>query len=73
MLTRFNKAMAMFNGTFLDPTDTHPHLKGKTALLQPAAEGQFLAQFDDMTVPEAHGWHGFPADSFRVHSPVEWE
>ena len=40
--------------------------KGKTALLRKDDRGKFLAQFDDITIPEGFGWHGeFTFDSIE--------
>lgn len=40
-------------------------LHGKTALLCEGEEGEVKAQFDDLTLPQAYGWHAFPATDFR--------
>jgi hypothetical protein len=38
---------------------------GKHAMLMPSPdEGMVLAQFDDHELPEAYGWHPFPAAHF---------
>lgn len=44
-------------GRFLDPHGSAPHLKGKTAILRRCVKpGRVLAQFDDITLMESHGW-----------------
>jgi hypothetical protein len=38
---------------------------GKGALVQKVRKGFVKVQFDDMTLPEAFGWHLFPSKDFR--------
>lgn len=57
----------MQHGVFLNTQDHFSHLKGKTALIREgSASDRVLAQFDDVTVPEAFGWHEFMRDEFSI-------
>lgn len=40
-------------------------LRGKTALLK-EGPGGYYAQFDDLRLPESHGWHWFPRTAFHA-------
>jgi hypothetical protein len=55
------------HGIYNDPDGIYPHLKGKTALLQDAGNF-YLAQFDELSVPEALGWWSFRKDEFTLES-----
>lgn len=64
----------MLHGTFTDPDRTHPHLKGKATLVRNRDDFKpdvLLAQFDDLTLNEGHGWHEFPAASFIIDQEVK--
>jgi hypothetical protein len=57
----------MAHGTYLDPQGTHPHLKGKTAIIRPSeSEAVVLAQFDDLSLGAGwtHNWTRFMRSSF---------
>lgn len=59
-------------GTFTDPEGTHPHLKGKTALVDlNRRTGRWMAQFDDRDEAEAFGWWAFPTGSFDLGLPLD--
>jgi hypothetical protein len=45
---------------------TPMRLRGKTCLIMDATSmSQTLAQFDDLSEPESHGWHPFQSRRFR--------
>lgn len=49
----------------------NPRFKDKTALVRASLiGGQVLAQFDDTTLPEAHGWWPFKAPDFEIDLPT---
>lgn len=46
---------------------------GRHALLMASPEeGMVLAQFDDLELPESHGWHPYPAAHFVLDPPIDW-
>lgn len=68
----------MLHGTYLDGDSLRPHLRGKSALLRPfrddlgrAIHEKVLAQFDDMSLAQAYGWHMFPTASFDIIIPSD--
>jgi len=44
--------------------DERLYYKGALLLPHPGDESKLLAQFDALHLPEAHGWHEFPAKYF---------
>lgn len=59
------------SGTYRGPSN---RLGGKHAILLPApALGWVLAQFDDLDLPEALGWHPFPEGDFKEDEPINWD
>lgn len=55
-------------------TGPDARLQGKTALALPPSESDpevLQVQFDDLTVPEAIGWHAMPATYFQAVPEVE--
>jgi hypothetical protein len=60
----------MKHGTYINPNDAYPHLEGKTAILQDYSTF-IMAQFDDMTLTEAFGWHSFAKEDFKVDEPKQ--
>lgn len=58
----------LFKGVFLDRDGTHPHLKGKEALLQtrPGSHNELRVSFGDITLSEAYGWHTFGYTEFDI-------
>jgi hypothetical protein len=61
----------MLTGTFLDPENTHPHLKGQRALLERRDTGGIFAQFNDRELKEAYGWWPFPEAYFNIDQEVD--
>jgi hypothetical protein len=51
-----------------------PLLRNKRAALMadPNDAAWVLAQFDDLAIPQAYGWHPFPAGDFQNDPPIEW-
>ena len=51
-------------------------LLGKGALVMDDPESStrmVLAQFDDISLPEAFGWHPFFSYDFRMDPKVDWD
>lgn len=38
---------------------------GRTTKVARDDAGTVIAQFDDLSLEESHGWHGFPAEHFK--------
>jgi len=55
----------MLHGTYIEDAPDQ-HLQSKSALLQqdPDKPENFIAQFDDVNLYEAFGWHSFPKKWF---------
>lgn len=46
-------------------------LKGQKALVRPTGNPDvLLAQFDNLKLVEAHGWHKFPVTDFQLLVPI---
>lgn len=59
--------MSMFKGIYkTDGPDKHLVLKGALLREDPDDLNSYLAQFDDLCLKEAFGWHRFKKEAFEV-------
>jgi hypothetical protein len=49
-----------------------PHLTGKRAIVRPHAtdSSMLLAQFDDLSLEESHGWTALPRSDFEMFQQI---
>jgi hypothetical protein len=50
----------------------HPHLSGKRAIIRPHENDpqMLLAQFDDLSLTESHGWTALPRETFEMFQQI---